>query len=79
MYGMAANDISELEDLVYNSINAGQRVMQFKLLNVDVDDNDALCDEILESVSEQCERLLNDFSIDMRYNEALWVFEIEIS
>ena len=74
--GMTAKNISEFETLVYNAINAGQRVMQFKLFNIG--NGDVPSDEVLEAVSMQCGRLLNGYSIEMRYNDALWVFEIEI-
>jgi len=74
--GTTVRNINELEKLVYNAINAGQRVMQFKLLTVG--NEDVPTDEVLEAVGRQCSMLLDSYSIEMRYNEALWVFEVEI-
>jgi len=75
--GLAVAKSFELERLINSGLLNGQRIMQFRLLNV----RDGLnpSEKILQVAKEQCQLVLNrSFSVEVRYNRALWIYEIEI-
>jgi len=75
--GLAVAKSFDLEQLIYNGLQNKQCVMQFKLLNV----RDGLnpSDKVLQVAQEVCKEVLNrSFSVEVRYNSALWIFELEI-
>ena len=76
--GLALAKSVNLEQLINKKLKNNERIMQFKLLNVrdGIDPND----KVLTVVKKQCQQVLNgSFVIDLRYNNAMWVFELEIS
>jgi len=76
--GLTVAKAFDLERLIYNGLLNGERVMQFKLRNVREGLNP--CDKILRVAQEQCQKALSrSFSVEARYNNALWVFELEIT
>ena len=76
--GLAVAKSVNLEKLIYDGLVQGQRIMQFKLLNV----REGLdpCDKVMQIAQAQCQSVLpNASSVELRYNSALWVFELEIT
>jgi hypothetical protein len=75
--GLAVAKSFDLEQLIHDGLLNGQRVMQFRLLNVREGLNPS--DKVLKVAEEQCQRILNrSFSVEVRYNSVLWIFELEI-
>ncbi|MDR2590824.1 MAG: hypothetical protein LBC71_07560 [Oscillospiraceae bacterium] len=76
--GLAVAKSNELAQLINNKIRNGERIIQFKLLNV----RDGLnpVNNVLKVAKQQCQQIFKgSYFINTRYNSALWVFELEIS
>ena len=77
--GLTAANFVELGKLIYTSITNKQRIVQLRLLNVGNRDDQS--EMVLQEAEKQCKLLLSSrgYSIAVRYNNLLWVFEIEIT
>ena len=75
--GLIASDLATLGKLIYATVSKGRTLMQFRLLNANSIQDP--CSKILQVVGNQCQRIYKrEFSMEIRYNSALWIFEIEI-
>jgi hypothetical protein len=76
--GLALAKSTNLEQLITRKLKNNELVMQFKLLNVreGLDPKD----KVLKVAKNQCQQVLSrSFSVEIRYNNAMWVFELEVT
>jgi len=73
---LVVENIIGLGRVIYENINKGNQIFQIKLVNVP--DGFDPTEKVMQEAEVQCQRFFNSYSINVRYNNALWIYEIEI-
>ena len=75
--GLAVENATELGRIIYENLSKGHRTFQVKLRNIP--DGFDPTEKVMQETETQCQRVFNSYSIEVRYNNILWIYEIDIN